>query len=83
VPAVLGPGEPEVLPVMVEEASTTGIARQVWVTEGAVEKYVHGILTKTTLSQIRAWIAPAGRGDFRLRGTLVAQFTGQMIGVAW
>ena len=29
VPAVLGPGVREVLPVMVEEPSTTGIARQV------------------------------------------------------
>jgi DNA-binding NarL/FixJ family response regulator len=31
---------------MAEEPSMTGIARQVRVTEGAVEKHVHGILTK-------------------------------------
>ena len=31
--------------------SNTGIARQLWVTEGTVEKQVHSILTKLALPQ--------------------------------
>jgi serine/threonine-protein kinase PknK len=42
--AVLSPREREVLASMAEARSDTGIARKLWVTEGTVEKYVHGIL---------------------------------------
>jgi serine/threonine-protein kinase PknK len=42
--AVLSPREREVLASMAEARSDTGIARQLRVTEGTVEKYVHGIL---------------------------------------
>jgi hypothetical protein len=31
---------------MAEGRSSTGIARQLWITEGTVEKHVHSILTK-------------------------------------
>ena len=48
-PAVHGPWEREVLALMAEGRPNTGIARQLWVTEGTVEKHVHSILTKPTL----------------------------------
>ena len=37
--------------VRAEGRSNTGIARQLWVTEGTVEKHVHSILTKLALPQ--------------------------------
>jgi DNA-binding NarL/FixJ family response regulator len=48
-PAVLSPRAREVLALMAEGRSDTGIARQLWVTEGTVEKHVHSILTKLAL----------------------------------
>lgn len=38
--------EREVLALMAEGRSNAGIARQLWVTEGTVEKHVHSILAK-------------------------------------
>jgi serine/threonine-protein kinase PknK len=49
--AMLSPREREVLALMAEGRSNTGIARQLWVTEGTVEKHVHSILTKLTLPE--------------------------------
>jgi serine/threonine-protein kinase PknK len=49
--AVLSPREREVLALMAEGRSNTGIARQLWVTEGTVEKHVHSILTKLALPE--------------------------------
>jgi DNA-binding NarL/FixJ family response regulator len=46
---VLSPRELEVLSLMAEDRSNAGIARQLWVTEGTVEKHVHSILTKLRL----------------------------------
>jgi DNA-binding NarL/FixJ family response regulator len=43
---VLSPREREVLSLMAEGRSNAGIARQLWITEGTVEKHVHSILTK-------------------------------------
>src|ERR1700751_1240890 len=42
----LSPREREVLALMAEGRSNAGIARQLWVTEGTVEKHVHSILMK-------------------------------------
>jgi DNA-binding NarL/FixJ family response regulator len=36
---------------MAEGCSNTGITRQLWATEGTVEKHVHGILTKLALPE--------------------------------
>jgi DNA-binding NarL/FixJ family response regulator len=36
---------------MAEGRSGTGIARQLWITEGTVEKQVHSILTKLALPE--------------------------------
>jgi DNA-binding NarL/FixJ family response regulator len=47
--AVLSPREREVLALMAEGRSNAGIARQMWITEGTVEKHVHSILTKLAL----------------------------------
>lgn len=47
--AALSPRERQVLALMAEGRSNTGIARQLWVTEGTVEKHVHSILTKLAL----------------------------------
>ncbi|HEY2080759.1 MAG TPA: helix-turn-helix transcriptional regulator [Streptosporangiaceae bacterium] len=44
--AVLSAREVDVLALMVEGRSTSGIARGLWVTEGTVEKHVRSILTK-------------------------------------
>jgi DNA-binding NarL/FixJ family response regulator len=41
--------EREVLALMAEGRSNAGIARQIWVTEGTVEKHVHSILGKLRL----------------------------------
>jgi DNA-binding NarL/FixJ family response regulator len=41
--------EREVLALMAEGRSNAGIARQLWITEGTVEKHVHSILTKLRL----------------------------------
>jgi DNA-binding NarL/FixJ family response regulator len=47
----LSPREREVLALMAEGRSNAGIARQLWVTEGTVEKHVHSILGKLRLPE--------------------------------
>src|SRR5438105_10390575 len=47
----LSPREREVLALMAEGRSNAGIARQLWVTEGTVEKHVHSILAKLDLPE--------------------------------
>ncbi len=42
----LTPRESEVLALMAEGRTNTGIARRLWVTEGTVEKHVHSIFVK-------------------------------------
>jgi DNA-binding NarL/FixJ family response regulator len=54
---VLSPREREVLGLMAEGRSNAGIAQQLWVTEGTVEKHVHSILGKLRL--------PETEGDHR------------------
>ena len=49
--AELTPREREVLALMAEGRSNGGIARQLWVTEGTVEKHVHSILNKLRLAE--------------------------------
>jgi len=51
------PREREVLSLMAEGRSNAGIARELWVTEGTVEKHVHSILAKLAL--------PDTQGDHR------------------
>ena len=46
---VLSPREREVLSRMAAGRSNAGIARQLWITEGTVEKHVHSILNKLRL----------------------------------
>jgi DNA-binding NarL/FixJ family response regulator len=48
---VLSPREREVLGLMAEGRSNSGIARKLWVTEGTVEKHVRSILAKLTLTE--------------------------------
>ena len=48
---VLSAREREVLALMAEGRSNAGIAGQLWVTEGTVEKHVHSILQKLRLSE--------------------------------
>jgi DNA-binding NarL/FixJ family response regulator len=48
---VLSPREREVLALMAQGASNAGIARQIFVTEGTVEKHVRSILTKLDLPE--------------------------------
>jgi DNA-binding NarL/FixJ family response regulator len=48
---VLTPREREVLSLMAEGRSNAGIAHQLWVTEGTVEKHVHSILMKLPLPE--------------------------------
>jgi DNA-binding NarL/FixJ family response regulator len=48
---VLSPREREVLALMAEGRSNAGIAHQLWVTEGTVEKHVHNILGKLRLPE--------------------------------
>jgi DNA-binding NarL/FixJ family response regulator len=43
--------EREVLALMAEGRSNAGISRQLWVTEGTVEKHVHSILAKLQLPE--------------------------------
>jgi DNA-binding NarL/FixJ family response regulator len=43
--------EREVLALMAEGSSNSGIARRIWVTEGTVEKHVHSILAKLRLPE--------------------------------
>ena len=47
----LSPREREVLALMAEGRSNAGIARQLWVTEGTVEKHVRSILMKLQLPE--------------------------------
>jgi len=47
----LTPREREVLELMAEGRSNSGIARRLWVTEGTVEKHVHSILSKLRLAE--------------------------------
>ncbi|MCW2760906.1 MAG: Serine/threonine-protein kinase pknK [Marmoricola sp.] len=49
--AVLSARESEVLALMAEGRSNGGIARQLWVTEGTVEKHVRSILAKLNLPE--------------------------------
>ena len=49
--SVLSPRELEVLELMAEGRSNAGIGRQLWVTEGTVEKHVRSILTKLGLPE--------------------------------
>lgn len=49
--AVLSPREREVLALMAEGRSNAGIARQLWLTEGTVEKHVRSILSKLNLPE--------------------------------
>jgi DNA-binding NarL/FixJ family response regulator len=49
--AVLTEREREVLSLMAEGRSNAGVARQLWVTEGTVEKHVRSILTKLGLPE--------------------------------
>jgi DNA-binding NarL/FixJ family response regulator len=46
---VLSPREREVLALMAEGRSNAGIAHRLWITEGTVQKHVHGILMKLRL----------------------------------
>jgi DNA-binding NarL/FixJ family response regulator len=48
---VLSPREREVLALMAEGRSNAGIAQEIWVTEGTVEKHVHSILGKLRLPE--------------------------------
>ena len=48
---VLSPREREVLGLMAEGRSNAGIAHQLWVSEGTVEKHVHSILGKLRLPE--------------------------------
>ena len=48
---VLSPREREVLALMAEGRSNSAISRELWVTEGTVEKHVRSILMKLRLSE--------------------------------
>jgi serine/threonine-protein kinase PknK len=48
---ILSAREREVLALVAEGRSNAGIARQLWVTEGTVEKHVRSILAKLNLSE--------------------------------
>jgi serine/threonine-protein kinase PknK len=47
----LTPREREVLALMAEGRSNAGIARQLWITEGTVEKHVRSILSRLRLPE--------------------------------
>ena len=48
---MLSEREREVLALMAEGRSNAGIAHQIWVTEGTVEKHVRSILTKLDIHE--------------------------------
>jgi DNA-binding NarL/FixJ family response regulator len=48
----LSPREREVLALMAEGLSNSGIAHRLWVTEGTVEKHVRSILTKLSIPDV-------------------------------
>jgi len=48
---VLSAREAEVLALMAEGRSNAGIARQLWITEGTVEKHVRSVLAKLSLPE--------------------------------
>jgi DNA-binding NarL/FixJ family response regulator len=48
---VLTPREREVLALMAEGRSNAGVATELWVTEGTIEKHVHSILMKLRLPE--------------------------------
>ncbi len=48
---MLSPREREVLALMAEGRSNSGISTELWVTEGTVEKHVHSILMKLSLPE--------------------------------
>jgi DNA-binding NarL/FixJ family response regulator len=48
---VLTTREREVLALMAEGRSNAGVAKELWVTEGTIEKHVHGILMKLRLPE--------------------------------
>jgi serine/threonine-protein kinase PknK len=49
--AALSAREREVLALMAEGRSNAGVARQLWLTEGTIEKHVHSILAKLDLPE--------------------------------
>ena len=59
--AVLSPREHEVLALMAEGRTNGGIARQLWLTEGTVEKHVRSILSKLNLPETPTIIAVSER----------------------
>jgi len=61
----LSPREREVLALMAEGRSNSGIAKQLWVTESTVEKHVHGIFMKLRIPET---------GDDHRRVLAVLQF---------
>jgi serine/threonine-protein kinase PknK len=65
--AVLSAREREVLALMAEGRSNAGIARQLWITEGTVEKHVQHVLTKLELPD---------KGDDHRRVLAVITFLG-------
>jgi serine/threonine-protein kinase PknK len=65
--AVLSAREREVLALMAEGRSNAGIARQLWITEGTVEKHVQHVLTKLELPD---------KGDDHRRVLAVVTFLG-------
>jgi serine/threonine-protein kinase PknK len=65
--AVLSAREREVLTLMAEGRSNAGIARQLWITEGTVEKHVQHVLTKLELPD---------KGDDHRRVLAVVTFLG-------
>jgi serine/threonine-protein kinase PknK len=65
--AVLSSREREVLALMAEGRSNAGIARQLWITEGTVEKHVQHVLTKLELPD---------KGDDHRRVLAVVTFLG-------
>jgi DNA-binding NarL/FixJ family response regulator len=65
--AVLSTREREVLALMAEGRSNAGIAHQLWITEGTVEKHVQHVLTKLDLPD---------RGDDHRRVLAVITFLG-------
>ncbi len=48
---ILTTREREVLALMAEGRSNAGVAKELWVTEGTIEKHVHGILMKLRLPE--------------------------------